>query len=600
MHVEQRSLYLALIVSLWQGLAISAPVNARAAAEAAQAFVTAHAPALNAMSTMARPPVDAQIARVVALQAGEKACGYVAELSHGGFVLMRTDDRLPAIKLYAPQGVFSNLPPGMQRVLEWELEEEARALAANHPALQEQRERNHAEWQALRTGDAGIYASGAAWLEQPLLYTKWNQNAPYNAAAPDAAGGPDGQAYAGCVAVAMAQIMKHHAFPPALLRDVRYGDMEGRCQAAHRVSTAGSAPYAWEQMPDALTPTSSTVAIAETARLLYHCGVSVRMDYEADGSGAYSQHVPRALRRQFGYACSDLRMRGNYFDHQWYDMLAWDIQNSRPVLYGFYNSRGEGHAVVCDGVRGGNQLHINMGWSGCEDAWYFMNGIGDWQQYHHAVLDIRPARVTQAPAAPRIVIASNDEYARIVALTWEAASHATRYQVWRSTTNDGTTARLLGETPYPSFLDARVNDGETYYYWVRAGNAAGMSGLSGATVGRAHDMAGSAFAPPLTRNVRARARGYSLTSPLRMTWEELRACVAQGYTAYELRFTDGTVQRVNLQPNANGTAFAGTLDGAAPTHVAIRATRKGLMLTVRNWHDQDLHWARHALAARVL
>jgi hypothetical protein len=594
------------MTALLVGLACAAPVSEEDVTHAAQTFIAAHAPALNAATAKTTPGagVGDAVVRVIRVGSAGAPVGFVAEFASSGFVLMRADDSLPALKLYAAQGSFADLPPAMQSVLTWELEQEARALASNHVAVIAQCARNQAEWQVLRqvrcASNAPVRNSTADWADVPLLQTAWNQDAPYNAVAPTAAGGPDNKAYAGCVACAMAQILKHHAFPPAPARDYSYRDHDGACRGQHRTSEAGLLPYAWDVMPERLTKMSGATTIDETARLMYHCGVSVNMDYEGNGSGTFGRKVPGALRRQFGYSCSDLRMRGNYFDQEWYDLLAWDVQNNRVVFYGFYNDRGEGHAVVCDGVRGGNQVHINMGWSGCEDAWYFLNGIGEWRNYHHAIFDIRPARVTQAPAPPAVLCASVDEHARLIVVTWQAATMATTYQVHRNTSNTLAGAMLIGTTSFPLFHDATVSDGQTYYYWLRAGNAAGWSGLSPAVAGMSKAAGGALFTPPVMRTVHARKIGYQLSAPVHMTWDEITACITAGYNQFDLRFTDGTVQQVTLQANEHGTAYCGAVAGATPTRVTIRKTRRGPFLQVRNWYEKDLHWAQHALSARVL
>jgi len=605
MQADVKHLFFPLMTALLVGLACAAPVSEVDVVRAAQTFIAEQAPALNAATAQTIPGagVGDAVARVIRVGSAGATVGFVAEFASSGFVLLRADDSLPALKLYAAQGTFASLPPAMQNVLTWELEQEARALASNQVEVIAQRARNQAEWQALRqarcVSNPAPHVSTADWSDVPLLQTAWNQDAPYNAVAPSAAGGPDNKAYAGCVACAMAQILKHHAFPPAPARDYGYRDHDGACRGQNRASDAGLLPYAWDVMPDRLTKMSGAPTIAETARLMYHCGVSVNMDYEGNGSGAFGRKVPNALRRQFGYACSPLRMRGNYFDQEWYDMLAWDIQNNRVVFYGFYNERGEGHAVVCDGVRGGNQVHINMGWSGSEDAWYFLNGIGEWRNYHHAIFDIRPARVTQAPTPPVVLCASVDEYARLVVLSWQAQTLAASYQIFRSTTNDPAGAVLLGATSFPTFYDAGVTDGQTYYYWLRAGNAAGWSALSPVAAGLSSATGGALFSPPLMRTVHARNIGYQLNAPLHMTWDELHACIAAGYNQFSLNFSDGTVQQVTLQANARGTAFCGTLAGDTLTRVLIRKTRRGPVLQVRNWYEKDLHWAQYALAARA-
>jgi cytochrome c peroxidase len=63
-------------------------------------------------------------------------------------------------------------------------------------------------------------------------------------------------------------------------------------------------------------------------------------------------------------------------------------------------------------------------------------------------------------------------------LTWDAARGATLYRVFRNTTNDATTAVVLGTTAEGAFFDATAVVGQTYFFWVRGENGTVVSGLS--------------------------------------------------------------------------------------------------------------------------
>ena len=52
-----------------------------------------------------------------------------------------------------------------------------------------------------------------------------------------------------------------------------------------------------------------------------------------------------------------------------------------------------GHAVVCDGYQNGNEIHLNLGWSGSGNAWYNMDSVahgGYTWTIHGAVFGITP------------------------------------------------------------------------------------------------------------------------------------------------------------------------------------------------------------------
>lgn len=68
---------------------------------------------------------------------------------------------------------------------------------------------------------------------------------------------------------------------------------------------------------------------------------------------------------------------------------------------------------------------------------------------------------------------------RQVALTWNASSGATSYNVKSSTTSGGPYDVIASNVSSTSFTDTGLNNGTTYYYVVSARNAGGESGNSG-------------------------------------------------------------------------------------------------------------------------
>ena len=105
-----------------------------------------------------------------------------------------------------------------------------------------------------------------------------------------------------------------------------------------------------------------------------------------------------------------------------------------------------------------------------------------------------PMVITNPPAAPSTVAASDGTYTNKVALTWNASSGATKYAVWRNTIDESSSATVVSpELTTNVYDDYAVTPGATYFYWVKAGNAAGWSGFSAGDSG----YAGSATAVPV-------------------------------------------------------------------------------------------------------
>jgi len=221
----------------------------------------------------------------------------------------------------------------------------------------------------------------------PLLTTTWNQGTYYNASCPVDANGSGGHVWAGCVATAMAQVMKYHNHPLTGSGSHSYFDNSYGTQSAN----FGATTYNWDSMPNSLSGHNRAVAT-----LLYHAGVSVEMDYGVDGSSASTRYdTVNALKRYFKYS-NDLyyASRSFYSTSDWKALLRTELNNNRPILY--RGSGSGGHAFVCDGYSNSDFFHFNWGWGGYYDGYFYLSDLTpDSRNYNHrqgAIFDIEPDR----------------------------------------------------------------------------------------------------------------------------------------------------------------------------------------------------------------
>ncbi len=240
-------------------------------------------------------------------------------------------------------------------------------------------------WQNILEKDFSGFDNGKDVL--PLLSTTWNQNWPYNELCPLDPSGPNGHAYAGCVATAMGQVMKYHNHPiPGVslhsYDHLTYGNLSADFSATN---------YDWMNMPDDIS--SSNLPIAT---LLYHSGVAVEMNYSPSGSGASTVFALIALRTYFNYDTSlQLVYKADYLVLDWENLLKYELDNSRPMLYAGKNpSSGAGHAFVCDGYQASNYFHFNWGWSGSYDGYFYLYslnpGIHNYTNDQQAIIGLIP------------------------------------------------------------------------------------------------------------------------------------------------------------------------------------------------------------------
>ena len=394
-----------LFIIFFAQLAIAAPLTTYDISNAVSSFVSSRFTQVPDKQTSAAANQRAQsfsISKIRPLSQDSKTIGYVTSLKPTGFVLMRADDLLPVLKLYSDSCDLSDLPPDFLEVIEWELSTELETLDSEIKNNSNFSTIYKKEWDTLLKFSPPNYNQTESEPEDdfaeigPLLSIYWDQDSPYNYYAPTASGGPGGRAYAGCVAAAMAQILRYHKYPVAISADYTYTDSSGSCQGTHSASDAGLGDYQWEDMPNSLSG-STTGEQQAVGQMMYHCAVTVNMDFEADGSGAYSHNVPGALRNYFSYSSDSVSYRNHSSDAVWYNKISNSLSLQRPAYYAFSQSAGGGgHAVVCDGCRNGDEIHMNFGWGGSANAWYDMNNINGFNYHHDAIFNIAPKIVDLA------------------------------------------------------------------------------------------------------------------------------------------------------------------------------------------------------------
>lgn len=341
-----------------------------------------------------------------------EACFYVFNVGDNGFVMVSADDYFRPILGYSKEGVFpvDNMPDGLAYRLNAIIDGRSGRTGNATPQVA-------AEWELVANTGRMMSRNGgkAAGF---LLSTKWNQDYPYNMFCPEYAGGPGGRCYAGCVATAMSQIMKHWNHPLQGTGSLTYnsGGLPGYPYIPGISANFGETTYDWDNMPVSLS-NSSPVQKEAVALLMFHCGVAVQMNYAPDGSGANSQDVPGAISSYFSYTNQALRrVRSSYSYTDWYNMLKEQIDMGWPVYYSGCDASTPNpgcHAFVCDGYDDAGLMHWNFGWGGSGDAFIDFDEIEYSASYDAAIINFVPAEVynstSQAPTNFTVTPAANNE-----------------------------------------------------------------------------------------------------------------------------------------------------------------------------------------------
>ena len=212
----------------------------------------------------------------------------------------------------------------------------------------------------------------------PLMTSAWGQGCYHNEMCPETTG-PCGHASAGCVAIAMAQIMYYHKLPVTGCGEVSYD-----CQYGTLSANFGETIYPWEEMADTLHESNPAVAL-----LVSHVGISVRMDYSPHSSGSSIDNALTALQNHFFYPTSRLLWRYASNDEEWLSIIKSNLDRLLPVYYRGKSSLG-GHAFVCDGYDTNGLFHFNFGWDGVADGFYTLEDPSGFDDSQAIIYDISP------------------------------------------------------------------------------------------------------------------------------------------------------------------------------------------------------------------
>ena len=218
-----------------------------------------------------------------------------------------------------------------------------------------------------------------------LLTTRWGQDTPYNLQCPEYTVNNVKYNYVtGCVATAMAQIMKYHNYPEKGYGKTIYRLNPGDGATLTIEADFGNTTYDWANMLDSYIPGRYNDEQANAvATIMYHCGVSVRMNYAKDGSGAFSYDACTALRTNFLYDKNIKHYSRDFMpNEEWMNIIYRELNDNCPILYGGVTTANAGHAFVFDGYDADGLVHVNWGWNGESNGYYdvaSLNGFSEGQ-----------------------------------------------------------------------------------------------------------------------------------------------------------------------------------------------------------------------------
>ena len=315
-------------------------------------------------------------------------------LAGGGYAIVAADDGAGPVLAWSPRGIFV----AEERNPLWALVRGDLAARQIEPAPQ-----SAALWtqylayetpKSAAGGKKGsaIYSVPDIRVDQ-LVQSHWDQ---------ESAGGIGGtyypcynyytpsNLYCGCVATALAQVMRHHEWPKTAVEPVsnllsvttRYYDYSTYDYAYASTTNYWAmlgGTYAWTNMPHETDWNTPEAQRREIGKLCYDVGVALSMNYSFGGSSANAGSAAVVFKDVFGYAQSEAifwsltRNMTTYSLAAFQQMVVPSLDAGLPCVLTIFGGVG-GHTIVCDGygfdAAGHFLVHLNVGYSGSSDAWY--------------------------------------------------------------------------------------------------------------------------------------------------------------------------------------------------------------------------------------
>lgn len=382
-----------------------------------------------ALKEKALSEADTYVLKVYTFTKNSNNVYYVLNMIPDGWVIISADDIAYPIIAYSHTGHYEEdgHPPAFDEWMENVKKEINSAIENQLTQLPE----TAAAWERLESPLENLDRA----VVDELIETSWGQGGTdwtpiwlpsYDLHCPLERGFLDWWRVAptGCVATAMAQVMKYWSWPRTAAGSHSYDpywDCESqawpiRCYGyGERSRNFDSITYDWSIMPNSVAARASgthTPGEQAVQHLLTDIGVAVEMSYHPYGSGAlvwgspwcftdpyyrcFNTDAVYAFENFFRYDVSaNYNHKSDYTTNTWINMLQGELDDGRPVLYrGSKDDGSGGHAFVCDGYDTGDLFHFNWGWNGSYDAWFYLDdltpGSHNFTYYQGGIFNLKP------------------------------------------------------------------------------------------------------------------------------------------------------------------------------------------------------------------
>lgn len=280
---------------------------------------------------------------------------YVINLDPDGFCIVSATKQIDPILAYCDEGTFDleNISPGLAT---WLYEEMEKIQYVRNDTSYIAPEIVASVWHKYTSiNDKRRYASPNKVIQQvglnigPLLKTNWHQGHPYNYYTKKACPELNNTIYkgkypVGCVATAMAQVLKYYSYP--------------------------TKKYNWDEMENTYDGYATMDAGARSmAKMFIDIGEWLKMNYDCKGSETQTSYIPQILETEFNYTSggtyqhlsteeAEPLVKKEIFERRPVIMDGYGIREKKGILWWKHYDYDDGHCWVCDGYK--QLIHTNV------------------------------------------------------------------------------------------------------------------------------------------------------------------------------------------------------------------------------------------------
>lgn len=277
------------------------------------------------------------------------AYGIYGATNADGFVIVSRDDLFRPVLGYSDDRYDeASMPPAMK----WWLEQLNRSLK-------------------IRKANGQLAPQVSYTPVSNFLNSKFGQTSPYNDLCPLEG---NQRSLTGCIATALAQILKYYKYPEQSTGSSYYRIGESTTKLNVKLNTT----FDWANINmSKVTTVSGDAKKKAIAELMRDCGYAARMNYSANGSGTTSDLAATGLTENLGFSDQAVLIaeRDYYDDTEWATIIYRELANKRPILAAGTDPNSGGHAFVFCGVNDEGLIYVNWGWNGKSDGFYDMTDM---------------------------------------------------------------------------------------------------------------------------------------------------------------------------------------------------------------------------------